>query len=290
MISVIMSCYNAEKYLSEAIDSILSQTYGDFEFIIWNDGSKDSTEDIVKSYKDERIRYYYHTNTGLGMALKLACDKARGEFIARMDSDDISLPNRFEKEISFLKKKNDYVLVSSAVFFINEEGGVIGRSFPCTKSDVLTKSRHMTVHPMVMMRRDAYLKSGGYIPLKYMEDDVFWSRMAKQGKFGNITTPLGKYRLLPSSLGHNRSFYDNVLTEFRNKMINDETIVESDVEMYNYLYQYFKQFKKQIPDAQIAQMGKSTEEQVFNVLRALLGQHIAEQLIVGIKNIIYSFK
>ena len=78
LVSVVMCAYNAEKYIGETIRSVLNQTYRKFEFIIWNDGSTDSTESIVKSFKDDRIRYFYHANTGLGMALNLACKEVRG--------------------------------------------------------------------------------------------------------------------------------------------------------------------------------------------------------------------
>mgnify|MGYP001537946173 FL=1 len=91
-ISVVMSCYNSERFLRQSIDSILMQSYREFEFIIWNDGSTDSTEEIIKSYHDERIRYFYAPNQGLGSALAAACKEARGRYIARMDDDDIAMP------------------------------------------------------------------------------------------------------------------------------------------------------------------------------------------------------
>ena len=111
-ISVVMSCYNSERFLRQSIDSILMQSYREFEFIIWNDGSTDSTEEIIKSYHDERIRYFYAPNQGLGSALAAACKEARGRYIARMDDDDIAMPNRLDKELAFLELHPDYILAS----------------------------------------------------------------------------------------------------------------------------------------------------------------------------------
>ena len=121
-ISVVMSCYNSERFLRQSIDSILMQSYREFEFIIWNDGSTDSTEEIIKSYHDERIRYFYAPNQGLGSALAAACKEARGRYIARMDDDDIAMPNRLDKELAFLELHPDYILVSCLCEFITEEG------------------------------------------------------------------------------------------------------------------------------------------------------------------------
>ena len=125
-VSVVLCTFNDEKTIKEAIESILCQSYNIFEFIIWNDGSTDGTEKIIKSYDDNRIRYYYHENTGLGEALRLACAEAKGKYIARMDGDDICLPSRIQKQVEFLESHPDYVLVSSAVFYIDEIGEQIG--------------------------------------------------------------------------------------------------------------------------------------------------------------------
>lgn len=290
LISVVLSTYNTGNYIAEAIESILAQTYNNFEFIIWDDGSTDNTRSVVESFKDDRIRYYYHENTGLGMALRLACEKASGEYIARMDSDDFSLPTRFEKEIEFLEANSDYVLVSSAVFYIDEKGNEIGRSFPYTDSRIISKTRSMTVHPMAMMRRESYVKAGGYLPIRFMEDDLFWSKLAKQGKFANLTEPLGKYRLLQSSLGHSRSKYDKVFLEFRKKMANDDVVLDSDIELYNNLYLYSKQFKDIIQDKQVSRKKTTSEERLFAFLGKIIGDRKAESVISGLKNILYRLK
>ena len=103
IISVVMSAYNGEKWLNEAVDSILNQTFKDFEFIIINDGSNDRTYEILNSYNDKRLRIINHkSNRGLITRLNEGLDQSNGKYIARMDADDISLPERFKIQIDFL--------------------------------------------------------------------------------------------------------------------------------------------------------------------------------------------
>ena len=119
-VSVVMSVFNQEKYLPIAIESILNQTYTDFEFIIVNDGSNDSSNDIILGYKDKRIILIEQENTGLPVALNLAISKTKGDFIARMDSDDISHPSRLKKQLEHLKQNPEMDLIGSSVRIIDE--------------------------------------------------------------------------------------------------------------------------------------------------------------------------
>ena len=294
IISVVMCTYNTEKFIAEAVESVLNQTFRDFEFIIWDDGSTDGTKEIVESFNDDRIRYFYHDNTGLGMALRLACSEAHGKYIARMDSDDICLPNRLEKEVKYLESHGDYVLVSSAVCEIDENGDYLRRTFPCNDDKVLkgvlSYPSNMIVHPMVMMRRDAYQRAGGYLPIRKSQDVLFWSRLAKQGRFYNLSKPLGKYRILSSSLDHSKNPYKPLLVELLKKMIKDEVVLESDIELYNQLFLYSKPFivkEKAVPNKR---RKITVEETTFNILRCLLGEKAALRIIIGIKNIYYRKK
>lgn len=116
LISVLMPAYNAEKYIKEAIESILNQTFSNFEFIIIDDGSIDATEEIIKSFKDSRIVYIKNEkNLGLIKTLNKGISIARGEFIARMDSDDISMPQRFELQLDVFKKYKGVDIVNVAL-------------------------------------------------------------------------------------------------------------------------------------------------------------------------------
>ena len=150
--SVIMPVYNGEKYLKEAIDSILNQTFSDFEFIIVNDCSSDNTEDIIKSYKDNRIVYLKNEeNSGVATTLNRGLDIAKGEYIARMDADDISLPKRFEKQVDFMdKNKNCIICGSNTELF----GAISGRTYvPLTDSAIRATVIFSSpfTHPTVMI-------------------------------------------------------------------------------------------------------------------------------------------
>ncbi len=115
-ISALMSVYNGEKYIADAINSILNQTFRDFELIIVNDGSTDNTMEIIKNFKDERIRIFQlNQNVGVGAALNVGLSHIRGKYVAKVDADDISYPQRFEKQKDFLDKNKGIILVKSLV-------------------------------------------------------------------------------------------------------------------------------------------------------------------------------
>ncbi len=297
LVSVVLCTYNGERYIGETIASVLGQTFTDFEFIIWNDGSTDGTEEIIKGYSDERIRLFSDMNRGLGMALRLACAEAKGKYIARIDADDVCLPERFAREVAFLERHEEYVLVSSAVYYIDADGKGVGRSFPCSDDWVLRrvilKSSGMIAHPMVMMRRDAYLRAGGYLSIRKSQDLLFWSRLARQGKFYNISEPLGRYRLLETSLCHALNpQYLPIISAFLRKMVLDEVVVDADVRAYNLLYQYSKRYVQQSEPAKPKELEawKNAECRLFSVLRRMMGDRRAERLIVALKNFYYRIR
>ena len=128
-ITVLMPVYNGEKYLRPAIESILNQTFSDFEFLIINDGSTDNSESIILSYKDERIRYVKNENNlKLIKTLNKGIDLARGKYIARMDADDISLPTRLEREIEYMESHPECGLVSVFPYVMSESGKILHKS------------------------------------------------------------------------------------------------------------------------------------------------------------------
>ncbi len=123
-VSVIMPVYNGERYLEAAVESILNQTFSDFEFIITDDGSTDTSLALLRRYanRDPRIRLISRPNTGYVKALIEAVPLAKGKYIARMDADDISLPERFERQVRFLEQNPDYAVVGSKVLLIDSDG------------------------------------------------------------------------------------------------------------------------------------------------------------------------
>lgn len=292
MVSVVLCTFNDEKYIAQTIESVLSQTFPDFEFIIWDDGSTDNTANIIKNYHDKRIKYFFHENTGLGEALHFACSEASGKYIARIDGDDVCNPNRFEVEVDYLEKHPDYVLVSSAVEYIDKNGNKTGRYFPCTNDTILKRSLKrvsLIVHPMVMMRRDAYLKAGGYPKIRQFEDVVFWNKLSKHGKFKNLTQSLGLYRLLGSSISHIYNPYERVLSELRLKMIDDESILQSDIDLYNQIITYSKTFCKSLEDKD-TNRSRKYDEMLFNTLKHIMSDNMASSLVCSLKNLFLRLK
>ncbi len=200
LISVVMSVYNGEQYLCEAIESILNQTFKDFEFIIINDGSTDETLKIIKSYKDPRIVLINRKNKGLITSLNEGVKKARGKYIARQDADDISVPDRFMKQLDYLGSHPGTVMVCSKV-------GIIGRSvgkyhkFPMNQipTDYLKSSLfelNPIPHGSVMMLADAVRKVGAYSKKwELVEDYELWSRLALEGDFAKLKQKLYLYRV-----------------------------------------------------------------------------------------------
>lgn len=286
-----MCCYNAETHIKKAIDSILNQSFNDFEFIIWDDGSTDKTKEIIASYSDGRIRYFYHENTGLGEALRLACEKTTAQIIARMDADDYSLPDRFEKEYAFLAKHEDVALVSSAVNYIDDNDNMISCSFPYTNYDVIKKimlsGSSVIVHPASMFKKAIYIQTGGYHPLKKAQDSLLFSRMMQFGKLAILQEPLLNYRISANSISsqtqHNA--YDDLVWRLRKKMINDVEVSYTDVRIYNELVDCAKRYNKsKAKNITSKRLKLSLEMRIYNFLKRIIGESISRKLIIMLKN------
>jgi glycosyltransferase involved in cell wall biosynthesis len=237
-ISVVMPVFNGEKYLKEAVDSVINQTFNDFEFIIVNDGSTDRSEEIILSYNDKRIKYIKQNNTGIGGALKNGCNIALGKYIARMDADDVCLPERFEVQFDFLEKKSTTVLVSNSVLYIDENSEIFGRSFSPTANRAIRnklKKGSVICHPSVMMRNDIYKKTGGYQDLQPLEDYSLWVRMSRYGKFHNLAYPLLKYRVLNTSISRSisESNYKELIQYIKKR---DFVITDQDLTIFQHKY------------------------------------------------------
>ena len=201
-ISVVMSVYNGEQHIRESIESILNQTFTDFEFIIVNDGSTDNSPEIIKSYDDARTRIINNEkNIGLTKSLNKAIKQTRGEYIARQDADDISLPNRLELQLEFLEKHLDVALLGTGIYVINENGDEIEKRImhPNPKKSLLKGNRF--IHGSVMFRKSVIDELGAYNEtLKYSQDYELWLRMSKKYKMRNLTSPLYKLRMHRGSI------------------------------------------------------------------------------------------
>lgn len=205
LVSVVMPAYNARRYVAEAIDSVLAQTLSDFEFLIINDGSTDGTDKILQTYagRDPRIRVISQSNSGVGAALNRGVGQARGRYIARMDSDDICLPQRFARQVDFLDRTPQCVLVGSRVLLIDQDGLPLFEmeSVQTTHEridELLMEARWSIVHPSIMMRTDVVRDLGGYNnALVPVEDHDLFLRLAEVGRLANLPEILLKYRKHP---------------------------------------------------------------------------------------------
>lgn len=204
-LSVLMPVYNGEKYLKESIESILTQTYREFEFIIINDGSTDKSLEIIEYYSslDNRIKVISRENKGLVYSLNEGVKLSTGRYIARMDADDISYKDRFQKQIDYLLDNQDVYILGTFVEAIgnSEKKEFIENYFNQTWDENSAKERIkeccMILHPTAMIKREALIELKGYRN-KYniMEDDDLWIRAFKKGyKISNYSEVLLKYRL-----------------------------------------------------------------------------------------------
>jgi glycosyltransferase involved in cell wall biosynthesis len=211
IVSVIMSVYNGEKYLAAAIESIRAQTFSHFEFIIIDDGSADGSPQILKRFaeKDSRLRVETRANKGLTRSLNEAIAQSRGEFLARMDADDVALPNRLQIQIDFLRAHPDVVLLGGGYELIDGAGRVLTRMIPPTDDATLQEhalsGRTPICHPLAMMRRDAVAKVGGYDEsLAVAQDLDLWLKLGEVGKVACVPDVLLRYRQHPKSVSEER--------------------------------------------------------------------------------------
>ena len=240
-ISVVMSVYNGEKYIRDAIDSILYQSFTNFEFIIVNDRSTDRSLEIIESYNDERIVLLNQNNSGLAKSLNNGINVSKSKFIARIDSDDISMPNRLKKQYYFLMNNPDYIIVGSNANFID-----MNRKYVYTSSLKLTNNEIKQVlpqtpffHPSVMYRKSAYYKAGKYP--EYMlraQDLVLFNRMAKLGKMANLEEPLIEYRVVPTANSNRDRIISNRLNIIIKRSIEKDHITDADSAFLKSLLKY----------------------------------------------------
>jgi len=199
MISIIMPCYNASKYVREAIDSVLAQTHIDFEFIIIDDCSTDDTWEIIQSYTDKRIKAYRNDEN-----LKIVKTRNKGfkhatrEYIAIFDSDDVCCPDRFERQLKHLQAHEKCVLVGSSLDIINEDSVITGRrSYPASATRKMMLRYNYIAQPSVMFRKSLLDEVGVYQSNGHdrARDYDLWMRMSEVGELHNLQQPVIKYRI-----------------------------------------------------------------------------------------------
>lgn len=229
-ISVILPVYNASKYLREAISSILDQTYTNFELIAIDDGSTDDCKKIIESFQDPRIKYYYHPNQGVAKTLNRGIQLASGEFIWRHDADDISLPDKLEKEIGFLSTHPEFSLCACQIAFMTESGKVAWK-YRQPNSATLGGREYMDIsrgdfnpycpitHGTVLVTTDVMRELGGYRPEFITGEDVdLWLRLIQKYKAAVLNQCLSLHRLSATSAtrghGWKNEFFRNLAFKF----------------------------------------------------------------------------
>lgn len=285
-VSVVMCCYNAERYVKETIDSVLNQTFQDFEFIIWNDGSTDRSKEIIEGYTDKRIRVYSDINRGEGKAAQLACGKVRAKYICRVDSDDIWLPEKLEIEYEYMETHPQVVLISCPSIYIDSNSRELGLTFPITKKSYLAKTININnrfVHSGSMYRTDIYKKTGGYKDLRLFQDWLLFNQISEYGSLALMSKPLIKYRLLPNSIMHRieKSPYLPIIKEFQRKIIKDKGKNEEDLELFNSLYKLIGNK----PDDEITNVyDPDIQNKIYQILHKIVGAELAYKTIIFLMN------
>ena len=212
-VSVVMPAYNAERYLRDAVESILGQTWPHLEFLVFDDGSSDRTRPILKEYadKDERVRLYFEEHAGYLAWLNKGIAESRCDFIARMDADDISGPGRLARQLDYFQQHPDLVALGSWTELIDPEGESLGvQECPVDHADIdawhLNGRGGGICHPAAMLRRSAVEQVGGYRPqFEYSEDYDLFLRLAEVGRLANIPEVLFRYRIHFSGVSHDHA-------------------------------------------------------------------------------------
>ena len=212
-VSVIMPVYNAAPYLAKAVESILAQSFGDFEFLIHDDGSADGSLKILHDYaaKDSRVIVTTGTNEGIVATLNRLIGTARAPLLARMDGDDIALPERLEIQVARMETEPEIVALGSQVEIIDEAGRLIRRTHQPTDHETMIERHVKTVqpqlyHPSTLLRSEAFHAVGGYRKdFNKVEDFDLWLRLEERGRLANCQEVLLKYRVHSSSVSHSNS-------------------------------------------------------------------------------------
>lgn len=207
-VSVILPAYNCEKYIANAIDSVLQQTLSDLELIIINDGSSDKTEPAILAFADPRIVYLKNeSNSGLIFSLNRGIEMARAKYIARMDADDICMPSRLAKQMEYLDRHSETTMLATTISFIDEQGNDKG-NWPLDRIAIDHNSirnkmpfENCIAHPSIMIRA-AILKKLKYDPRQVnIEDYDLWLRLLSRGHaIDKINEPLLLYRIHDDSI------------------------------------------------------------------------------------------
>jgi glycosyltransferase involved in cell wall biosynthesis len=220
-----MPVFNGEKTLKVAIESVLYQTYSNFELIIIDDGSQDQSLAIIRQFSDKRIRSFSQTNSGLAKTLNVAILHSNGDLIARQDQDDISMSTRIEKQVKRFNQNRDLVLLGTRGHIINDQGEQLGKiKVPIRNMDLkyLINFNNPFIHTSVMMRTKVLKEIGGYSEdseRQPPEDFELWGRIKELGEIENLKECLVKYRLSVNSMS--RKYEETIALNYKKIVVEN---------------------------------------------------------------------
>lgn len=282
LVTIVMPSYNSEKHIAESIQSIINQTFTDWEFIIVDGHSEDKTIEIVNNFiaNDPRIKLIFDEKKGIGPALNQGCEMALGKYIARMDTDDISMPERLEKEINYLENHTKVGLVSCCAYYFDDNGNTIGQFFPYTWSFIIKRCATCILHPGVLMRKEMYEKAGGYPPIKRAEDLMLWYKMMKYCNVKILHENLVKYRVSKEALSNYTTEYFNtnvnsIWRKYADKPIGNKEIKEIEMFVNSNIT------NEGVPITRV----KSSEDRIFMLLSKVFSSTNAHKMVLFLKNL-----
>lgn len=240
LVSIVIPCFNSEKWISETLSSVFSQTYTNIEVIVVDDGSIDRTKEIVLGY-NKPVSYYYQKNKGPSVARNVGIKKAKGKYVAFLDSDDLWEKDKLNKQVNYLENNKDVHLVFSNVTLINEKGEHLGthiNQVPTEKEELIKKfflGQISMNTPTIVARKNSVLKIGGFDQdLPRREDHYFLMRMADKYKIVHFKEPLVKRRISDESMS-------NAISDERILELNKPFVLKS-VDKFSFLKKYEKKF------------------------------------------------
>jgi glycosyltransferase involved in cell wall biosynthesis len=256
LVSIIMNCYNSDRFLREAIESVYSQTYSNWEIIFWDNASTDGSENIAKSY-DDRIKYYQASETTpLGEARNLALSKAFGEYLAFLDCDDLYLPDKLERQVAIMRD-NDYAMCYGSAIIIDKHGKQIKKTKVRNKSGYLLNKLllHYEISMQSVMIRRSTLKDGALSfdkTLTYSPDYDLFMRVACTNSIGVIHDYISQYRISDNSLSkqslgvvstelrHTLDFISKAHPNLKQKFIKEFKASYAKLHYYNAVFRLYE--------------------------------------------------
>ena len=259
-VSILMATYNAANYLSDAVDSILNQSYSDFECLILDDGSTDNTLEILEQYDDPRLKIYTKDRCeGLPKALNYLLAQTESEFVARQDADDISLPERIKQQFEYLRTNQKVCVLGTRAHTIDKNGKTIGITpLPTNVSEDL-RHRNSVVHGSVMFRREIIVKSGGYDEFFGRGQDYeLWQRISRCHEIAILPTVLYKFRQhlgnTRLSCGEEAALYQLLVRKIARDEISNEILSDIKNNNVTHFQQYLNRSEKAFCAKAVANM------------------------------------